>query len=110
MMEQKCVRTYDRNRGTHSDTDCCEELNSYLKDGWTIVCVTSKADFIEYIIKREVNIDRKLAKAKELIKKFSEFINDEAKFDLEYPEYSQEHADMWKELCEEVDQFIKENE
>ena len=46
-----------------------------------------------------------LTKAKEIIKKFSEFVNNEAEFDSEHP---QEHTDLWNELCEKAEQFIKE--
>ena len=46
-----------------------------------------------------------LTKAKEIIKKFSEFVNNEAEFD---PEHPQEHTDLWNELCEKAEQFIKE--
>lgn len=51
---------------------------------------------------------KELAKAKEIIKKFSEFVNNEAELDPEYPEYSQELADLWNELCEQTEQFLKE--
>ena len=46
-----------------------------------------------------------LTNAKEIIKKFSEFVNNEAEFDSEHP---QEHTDLWNELCEKAEQFIKE--
>ena len=48
-----------------------------------------------------------LTKAKEIIKKFSEFVNNEVEFD---PEHPQEHTDLWNELCEEAEQFIREVE
>ena len=46
-----------------------------------------------------------LLKAKEIIKKFSEFVNNEVEFD---PEHPQEHTDLWNELCEKAEQFISE--
>lgn len=46
-----------------------------------------------------------LTNAKEIIKKFSEFVNNEAEFDSEHP---QEHTDLWNELCEKAEQFIKD--
>ena len=46
-------------------------------------------------------------KAKEIIKKFSEFVNNEVEFDSEHP---QEHTDLWNELCEQAEQFLRENE
>ena len=44
-----------------------------------------------------------LTKAKEIIKKFSEFVNNEVEFD---PEHPQEHTDLWIELCEKAEQFL----
>lgn len=45
-----------------------------------------------------------LTKAKEIIKKFSEFANLEVEYD---PEHPQEHTDLWDELCKEAEQFLK---
>lgn len=44
-----------------------------------------------------------LTKAKEVIKKFSEFVNDEVELD---PTHPQEYTDLWVELCEKAEQFI----
>ena len=44
-----------------------------------------------------------LTKAKEIIKKFSEFVNNEVEFD---PEHPQEHTDLWNELCEKAEEFL----
>lgn len=49
--------------------------------------------------------NERLAEAKEIIKKFSEFVNNEVEFDSEH---SQEHTDLWNELCEKAEQFLKE--
>lgn len=49
--------------------------------------------------------NERLAKAKEIIKKFTEFVNNEVEFDSEH---SQEHTDLWNELCEKAEQFLKE--
>ena len=49
----------------------------------------------------------KLCEAKEIIKKFSEFVNNEAEYD---PEHPQEHTDLWNELCEQAEQFLSEVE
>ena len=48
-----------------------------------------------------------LLKAKELIKKFLGFVNNEVEFD---PEHPQEHTDLWNELCEQAERFISELE
>ena len=47
--------------------------------------------------------NEQLIKAKEIIKKFSEFVNNEVEFD---PEHPQEHTDLWNELCEKAKQFL----
>ena len=48
-----------------------------------------------------------LTKAKEIIKKFLEFVNNEVAFE---PEHPQEHTDLWNELCEKAERFISEVE
>lgn len=45
--------------------------------------------------------------AKEIIKKFSDFVNNKVEYD---PEYPQEHTDSWNKLCEKAEQFLKECE
>ena len=50
-----------------------------------------------------VSKSQQLTKAKEIIKKFSEFVNNEVDFD---PEHPQEHTDLWNELCEKAEQFL----
>lgn len=47
--------------------------------------------------------EKQLTKAKEIIKKFVEFVNNEVEFD---PEHPQEHTDLWNELCEKAEQFL----
>ena len=54
-----------------------------------------------------VEMKKQLTKAKEIIKKFSEFVNNEVEFD---PEHPQEHTDLWNELCEKAEQFISKVE
>lgn len=51
--------------------------------------------------------NERLAEAKEIIKKFSEFVNNEVEFDSEHP---QEHTDLWNELCEKAEHFLREVE
>ena len=41
--------------------------------------------------------------SKEIIEKFSEFVNNDAEFDQEHP---QEHTDLWNELCEKAEEFL----
>ena len=54
-----------------------------------------------------VYLNDQLTKAKEIIKKFSEFANLEVEYD---PEHPQKHTDLWNELCKEAEQFISEVE
>lgn len=51
--------------------------------------------------------NKQLAKAKEIIKMFSEFANNEIEFDPEYPKV---HTDLWNELCERAERFLGEVE
>lgn len=53
------------------------------------------------------NLGNQLIKAREIIKKFSEFVNNEIEYD---PEHPQEHTDLWNKLCEEAGQFLSEVE
>jgi hypothetical protein len=53
------------------------------------------------------NLGNQLTKAKEIIKKFSEFVNNGIEYD---PEHPQEHTDLWNKLCEEAKQFLKDFE
>jgi hypothetical protein len=48
-----------------------------------------------------------LTKATEIIKKFSEFVNNKVEY---APEHLQEHTDLWNELCEQAEQFLKEEQ
>lgn len=50
-----------------------------------------------------VEMKKQLIKAKEIIKKFLEFVNNEVEFD---PEHPQEHTDLWNELCEKAEEFL----
>lgn len=50
-----------------------------------------------------IELKKQLTKAKEIIKKFSEFVNDEVELD---PAHPQEYTDLWIELCEKAEQFL----
>lgn len=65
-----------------------------LQQGFEIICKENAE------LKKQ---DEQLTKAKEIIKKFSEFVNDEVELD---PEHPQEHTDLWNELCEKAEQFL----
>lgn len=53
---------------------------------------------------RITKLKLQLIKAKNIIQKFSEFVNNEVEYDMEHP---QEHTDLWNELCEQAEQFLK---
>lgn len=51
--------------------------------------------------------DEQLAKAKEIIKRFSEFVNNEVEINMEHP---LGYTYLWNELCEKAEQFLSELE
>lgn len=61
----------------------------------------------EIICKENAELKEKLTKAKEVIQKFSEFVNNKAGY---YPEHPQEYTDLRYALCAEAEQFLKEAE
>lgn len=65
-----------------------------LQQGFEIICKENTE------LKKQ---DEQLTKAKEIIKKFSEFVNDEVELD---PTHPQEYTDLWIELCEKAEQFL----
>lgn len=69
-----------------------------LQQGFEIICKENAE------LKKQ---DEQLTKAKEIIKRFSEFVNDEVELD---PEHPQEYTDLWIELCEKAEQFLSEME
>ena len=69
-----------------------------LQQGFEIICKENAE------LKKR---DEQLTKAKEIIKRFSEFVNDEVELD---PEHPQEYTDLWIELCEKAEQFLSELE
>ena len=56
---------------------------------------------------QKASLERWYGEAKEIIKKFLEFVNNGVEFDSEHP---QEHTDLWNELCEKAEQSISEVE
>ena len=73
--------------------------NKYFSWGFYKGCVVG----LEYNNKQIAELKKKLTKAKEIIKKFSEFVNDDVEFD---PTHPQEYTDLWIELCEKAEQFL----
>ena len=100
------------------------------KGGWICVkeyenkCLAQKIEFIKElkkenaVLKKELKIFQRnwqnqknisldanlsLHKAKDIIKKFSEFVNNEVEID---PEHPQEYTNLWVELCEKAEQFL----
>lgn len=54
---------------------------------------------------QKASLERWLGEAISVIKKFSEFLNSDVEYD---PEHSQEHTNLWNELCERAERFLKE--
>lgn len=74
-----------------------ELKENYRKRGDTIIS-------LERQLRLNIHSDN-LTKAKEIIKKFSEFVNNGIEYD---PEHPREHTDLWNKLCEEAKQFLNE--
>ena len=90
----------------------CSKLAELEKEKCELLGIIQGKDKVIQELKKELNSmlvskNQQLAKAKEIIKKFSEFVNNEVEFD---PEHPQEHTDLWNELCEKAEQFLKESE
>ena len=62
-----------------------------------------REEHIASLEKENAELKEALIKAKEVIKKFLELINNKTEFDSEHP---QEHTDLWNELCEKAKQFM----
>ena len=98
-MFEKEAEEWVKTKGTDAITCLKENI------GWDDVCEQAFKDGAEFGYNKA---GKELAKAKEIVKKFSEFVNKEVECDPEYPEYSQELTDLWNELCEQAEQFLKE--
>ena len=82
--------------------------NAELKEANQTLATMNESMWVELEKKRAesqgiTNKLHQLIKAKEIIKKFSEFANLEVEYD---PEHPQEHTDLWNKLCEEAEQFL----
>ena len=102
-----CVKEYE-NKCLAQKIEFIKELE---KEKCELLGIIQGKDKVIQELKKELNSmlvskNQQLAKAKEIIKKFSEFVNNEVEFD---PEHPQEHTDLWNELCEKAEQFLKEN-
>lgn len=88
-----------------------KEAEELEKEKCELLGIIQGKDKVIQELKKELNSmlvskNQQLNKAKEIIKKFSEFVNNEVEFDSEHP---QEHTDLWNELCEKAEQFLREN-
>ena len=89
-----------------------KEAEELEKEKCELLGIIQGKDKVIQELKKELNSmlvskNQQFTKAKEIIKKFSEFVNNEVEFD---PEHPQEHTDLWNELCEKAEQFLRENE
>lgn len=84
-------------------TSCYSAIEGFTGIEVNGVRFSNIGEMLHYMNKQRTQ----LFKAKEIIKKFSEFVNNEVEFDSEHP---QEHTDLWNELCEQAERFIREVE
>jgi sugar-specific transcriptional regulator TrmB len=99
-----CVKEYE-NKCLAQKIEFIKELE---KEKCELLGIIQGKDKVIQELKKELNSmmvskNQQLTKAKEIIKKFSEFVNNEVEFD---PEHPQEHTDLWNELCEKAEQFL----
>lgn len=80
-----------------------EKENAELKEQCSILADCNTC--ISACKTENIEMKNNLTKAKEIIKKFSEFVNNENEYD---PERPQEYTDLWNKLCEETEQFLKD--
>lgn len=91
-----CIEQFaDRIAELEKENAELKKKNLGAQDAVTMQMYTNRAN-------KEI-ADKQLTKAKEIIKKFSEFANLEIEYD---PEHPQEHTDLWNELCEKAEQFL----
>lgn len=87
-----------------------EKRIKQLEEANTTLATMNNSMWIELEKKRAesqgiTNRLHELIRAREIIKKFYDFVNNGIEYD---PEHPQEHTDLWNELCKEAEQFIKE--
>ena len=94
---------FEKEAEVYATRECCtycKNINHFCKEKCECWTFAKKGAEFGYNKANE-----QLTKAKGIIKKFLEFVNNEVEFDSEHP---QEHTDLWNELCEEAEQFIRE--
>ena len=87
----------------------CKE-NAQLKEANETFATMNNGMWVELEKKRAesqgiTNRLHQLIKAKSVIKKFYDFVNNGIEYD---PENSEVHTKMWNELCEQAEQFLSE--
>ena len=96
---------FEKEAEEYATRECCmtcNNINHFCKE--KCECWTFAKKGAEFGYNKA---NKQLTKAKEIIKKFLEFVNNEVEFDSEHP---QEHTDLWNELCEQAERFISEVE
>ena len=91
-------------------TDCKAVICKEKCECWTFAKKGIEFGYNKAFVEADKNLKAIVTdfnKAKEIIKKFSEFVNNEVEFD---PEHPQEHTDLWNELCEQAEQFLRKSE
>ena len=89
----KALKDYDRTDGVWTD---------YFEHTVDKVLQKEQVGFEEY-----GTLADQLTIAKNVIKKFYDFVNNDIEYDPENPEV---HTKMWNELCKEAEQFLSSSE
>lgn len=93
-------RAEEIQRYTENRCEALEKENAELKKA-----CNETQELLDKQIEATYKVVEELNKAKDIIKKFWEFVNNESEYD---PEHPQKHTDLWNKLCEETEKFIKE--
>ena len=107
---------FEKEAEEYATRECCmtcNNINHFCKEKcecWTFAKKGAEFGYNKAFVEADKNLKAIVTdfnKAKEIIKKFSEFVNNEVEFD---PEHPQEHTDLWNELCEQAEYFLRERE
>ena len=82
-----------------------EQVKVFEETDLKIAYLQGCADEVEKWENVNAGLRKQLEQAKKIVKEFTEFVNNEIEYD---PEHPQEHTDLWNELCEQAEQFLKE--
>ena len=86
----------------------CEKYKSYKDENAELKARLNAINLLTPELEKQSKLKKQqLTKAKSVIKKFYDFVNNDIEYDPEHPE---EHTKTWNELCTEAEQFLSEVE